>query len=171
MGRDLEAVKRIIDAFEDSDWETIDVRFGDVRVVLSTASPDRDEPTIGSNRRIEQDRPAPAETRDGPPPASVGDGAACDTPVEDEPGVVHVSSPSPGIFWRSPEPGAPPFVDIGTVVEPASTVCIVEIMKLMNHVKSGVSGRIVRVLAGNGEPVEKGTPLFAVAPDQPWIQD
>ncbi len=57
-----------------------------------------------------------------------------------------VVSPSPGIFWRSPEPGAPPFADIGDVVDASATVCIVEVMKLMNHVKAGVSGEVVAVL-------------------------
>lgn len=158
MGRDLEAVRRILDAFEASDWDTIDVRFGDVRVVLSASSgavpSASDPPAAGDPPPVIEEVRAPDLTPSPPPDAA-------------EPGTVPVVSPSPGIFWRSPEPGAPPFVDEGTVVEPSSTVCIVEIMKLMNHVKAGVSGRITRVWASNGEPVEKGALLFAVDPSEP----
>ena len=75
-----------------------------------------------------------------------------------------VVSPSPGILWRSPQPGAPPFADIGDVVDASSTVGIVEVMKLMTHVKAGVSGEIVAVCVDNGVAVQKGAPLFAIAP-------
>ena len=75
-----------------------------------------------------------------------------------------VVSPSPGILWRSPEPGAPPFADIGDVVDASATVGIVEVMKLMTHVKAGVGGEIVAVCVENGVAVQKGEPLFAIAP-------
>ena len=77
-----------------------------------------------------------------------------------------VVSPSPGILWRSPEPGAPPFADVGDVVDASATVCIVEVMKLMNHVKAGVSGEVVAVYVENGVAVQKGEPLFAIAPSE-----
>ncbi|RPI05274.1 MAG: acetyl-CoA carboxylase, biotin carboxyl carrier protein, partial [Actinobacteria bacterium] len=75
-----------------------------------------------------------------------------------------VVSPSPGIFWRSPEPGLPPFADLGLSVDASATVCIVEVMKLMNHVKAGVSGDVVAVYCDNGVAVRKGQALFAIAP-------
>jgi acetyl-CoA carboxylase biotin carboxyl carrier protein len=170
VGRELEAVRRIIDAFERSDWNAIDVRFGDVRVVLSTdpSSPPEDRATP---RPGDRGRDGPADDVGGDePPVDVAEGDQPEADGTTDPDVVHVVSPSPGLFWRSPEPGAPPFVDVGAVVEPTSTVCIVEIMKLMNHVKAGVAGRIIRVLAGNGEPVEKGDPIFVIAPVQPGTQ-
>ena len=73
-------------------------------------------------------------------------------------------SPSPGIFWRSPEAGLPPFADAGHPGVAAATVCIVEVMKLMNHVKAGVSGVVVAVYVENGAAVHKGQALFAIAP-------
>jgi biotin carboxyl carrier protein len=76
-----------------------------------------------------------------------------------------VAAPTPGIFWRSPEPGAPPFADIGETVESSETVCIVEVMKLMNHVKAGVRGRVVAVHGENGVAVGKGDALFTIVPD------
>jgi biotin carboxyl carrier protein len=75
-----------------------------------------------------------------------------------------VVAPSPGIFWRSPEPGAPPFADVGDTIDASATVCIVEVMKLMNHLKAEVGGTVVAVYGVNGVAVQKGEPLFAIAP-------
>lgn len=71
-----------------------------------------------------------------------------------------VRSPLVGIFYRSPSPGAPPFVEIGDIVEPNQTLCIVEAMKVMNEISSDRAGRIVKIFPQNGEMVEFDTPLF-----------
>ena len=75
-----------------------------------------------------------------------------------------VTSPSLGLFWRSPQPGAPSFVEVGQQVDAEDTVCIVEVMKLMNHVKAGVSGKVVAILVDNGAMVEFGQTLVVVEP-------
>ena len=72
--------------------------------------------------------------------------------------------PSIGAFYRAPAPGAAPFVDVGSTVEPDTLVCIIEVMKMMNSVHAGVSGTIAEVCVENGEAVEYGTPLFRVVP-------
>ena len=75
-----------------------------------------------------------------------------------------ISAPIVGTFYRAPEPGAPPFVDVGTRVEADTVVCIIEVMKMMNAIPAGVAGTIARVCVQNAEPVEYGTPLFQVRP-------
>jgi acetyl-CoA carboxylase biotin carboxyl carrier protein len=75
-----------------------------------------------------------------------------------------VTSPSLGLFWRSPQPGAPSFVEVGQQVDAEDTVCIVEVMKLMNHVKAGVPGKVVAILVDNGAMVEFGQTLVVVEP-------
>jgi acetyl-CoA carboxylase biotin carboxyl carrier protein len=69
-----------------------------------------------------------------------------------------------GIFYRSPKPGDPAFVEIGDKVAADSVVCIVEVMKLMNSMTAGVSGEITAVHAQNGDLVEFDQPLFSVRP-------
>jgi len=76
-----------------------------------------------------------------------------------------IRSPMVGTFYRSPEPGAPPFVEPGTRVEPATIVCIIEVMKLMNSVAAGVSGTVTHVFAENAQMVEHGQPLIAIKVD------
>jgi acetyl-CoA carboxylase biotin carboxyl carrier protein len=75
-----------------------------------------------------------------------------------------VTAPSVGLFWRSPKPGAPPFVEVGDEVGPDDTVCIVEVMKLMNHVRAGTAGTVRAVHPENGQMVEHGDPLFTIGP-------
>ena len=73
-----------------------------------------------------------------------------------------ITSPMVGTFYRSPAPGAPPFVEVGQKIKPKDVVCIIEAMKLMNEIESEISGEIVEILVENGEPVEYGQPLFKV---------
>jgi acetyl-CoA carboxylase biotin carboxyl carrier protein len=160
-----DAIKRVIEAFERSGWSEIDIRTGTLRVHLSAstasgpsatpAEPAVQDPTVAGH-------PTPLEDGDDRPDrAPAPPAAAASAPPA---GSHVVVSPSPGIFWCSPEPGAPPFVEVGKAVEASETVCIIEVMKLMNHVKAGVGGEVVAVYVDNGVAVGKGQPLFAVVP-------
>jgi acetyl-CoA carboxylase biotin carboxyl carrier protein len=75
-----------------------------------------------------------------------------------------IESPSVGLFWRSPSPGAPPFIEVGQQVSAGDTVAIVEVMKLMNHVASPVDGVVSAILIENGGPVEFGQTIVVVDP-------
>ena len=79
-------------------------------------------------------------------------------------GAVTISAPMIGTFYRAEAPGAAPYVDLGTRVEPDTVVCLIEVMKMMNPVPAGVGGTIVEVCAANAEAVEYGAPLFHVKP-------
>ena len=94
------------------------------------------------------ERPAPAPAA---PVQSSGPGE----------GIV-IASPMLGTFYRAEGPGRPPFVDVGSRVEPQTTVGIVEVMKMMNSVPAGVTGVIEEVCAENAQLVEYGQPLFRV---------
>jgi acetyl-CoA carboxylase biotin carboxyl carrier protein len=95
-----------------------------------------------------------------PVPTAVpgGDTAADDTPVE----LAVVKSPIVGTFYRSPEPGAASFVEIGQQVKKDQVLCIIEAMKLMNEITSEYDGEIVSAYVENGKPVQYGERLFAI---------
>jgi oxaloacetate decarboxylase (Na+ extruding) subunit alpha len=78
--------------------------------------------------------------------------------------LVRVESPMVGTFYRAGQPGAPPFVEVGDVVGPGQTLCILEAMKLMNEVKADVEGVVRAVHAENAQPVEFGQLLFELEP-------
>lgn len=177
---DYERIKRVVDAFERSDWSEIDVRTGDLRVHLSAGGGGAPRP----DQRPGNDRAAAIGTTSATA-ATLGSTDTSDvraatdrSQTSDHPAIpavdavdeVHdghvVASPTPGIFWRSPEPGAPPFAEVGATVESSDTLCIIEVMKLMNHLKAGVRGRLVAVHGENGVAVAKDAPLFTIVPDE-----
>jgi acetyl-CoA carboxylase biotin carboxyl carrier protein len=75
-----------------------------------------------------------------------------------------IKSPMVGTFYRSPAPGAPPFIEMNADVDVGQTVCIIEAMKLMNEIQSETRGRVARILVENGRPVEYGQALFLIEP-------
>lgn len=77
---------------------------------------------------------------------------------------VVVRSPMVGTFYRAPAPGAAPFVEIGQEVEADATVCLIEVMKLMNSIPAGARGVVREILAGDAEAVEYGQPLVVLEP-------
>jgi acetyl-CoA carboxylase biotin carboxyl carrier protein len=103
----------------------------------------------------------PAALPPAAPQAVPGPGAgdaADDTPLE----LAVVKSPIVGTFYRSPEPGAPAFVEIGQRVKKDQVICIIEAMKLMNEITSEYDGEIVSAYVENGKPVQYGERLFAI---------
>jgi acetyl-CoA carboxylase biotin carboxyl carrier protein len=89
-------------------------------------------------------------------PAAAGE--AADTEIE----LAVVKSPIVGTFYRSAEPGTPPFVEVGAAVKKGQVLCIIEAMKLMNEIDSEYDGEVVNIYAENGQPVQYNERLFAI---------
>jgi acetyl-CoA carboxylase biotin carboxyl carrier protein len=110
--------------------------------------------------------PQPAAARSAPAPAPGPAGPlATDAAAEAEAEPLElavVKSPIVGTFYRSAEPGAAPFVDIGQVVKKRQVLCIIEAMKLMNEIESEYEGEVVSIYVENGQPVQYGERLFAI---------
>lgn len=80
-------------------------------------------------------------------------------------GSVVIRSPMVGTFYRAPQPGAPPFVEVGQAVEPNAVVGIIEVMKLMNSITADVHGTVEQILAGDDSQVEAGQPIIVIRPN------
>lgn len=91
--------------------------------------------------------------------------AAADAGAVEHDGRPLIRAPLPGIFYRAPQPGAPPFVEIGDRVGPDSVVGIIETMKLMNPVHAGMTGVVEAILAENGAMVANAEGLIVVTED------
>jgi acetyl-CoA carboxylase biotin carboxyl carrier protein len=154
-----EVIRALLDAFDKSDWQEMTVSIGNDRLYVSRnggapAPPPVEPPKV---ERAAAAPPAPAEPAAPaaqpqspvPSPQSLPDGTV-------------VESPSVGLFWRAPSPGAPPFVEVGKTVAEGDTLAIVEVMKLMNHVVAPVAGEIKAIVPENGEAVEYGQPLVVI---------
>jgi oxaloacetate decarboxylase alpha subunit len=94
-------------------------------------------------------------------PAELPTESAAEPPSD---GLVRVESPMVGTFYRSPQPGAPSFVEEGDPVEAGQTLCVLEAMKLMNEVKADIEAVVRKIHVGNAEPVEYGQLLFELEP-------
>lgn len=150
-----EVIRALLDAFDKSDWQEMTVSIGNDRLHVSRNGGEPPAAAPPMQQRAEEQRaevaaPAPP-TPDTPHP----------TPDALPEGTV-VESPSVGLFWRAPSPGAPPFVEVGKTVNEGDTLAIVEVMKLMNHVVAPVAGEIKAIVPENGEAVEYGQPLVVI---------
>jgi acetyl-CoA carboxylase biotin carboxyl carrier protein len=106
---------------------------------------------------------APAQTA-GPLAQPVTPTGDATEPLLDQHGIelAVVKSPIVGTFYRAPEPGAPPFVEKGALVEKGQILCIIEAMKLMNEIESEHDGEVANIYVENGLPVQYGERLFAI---------
>jgi acetyl-CoA carboxylase biotin carboxyl carrier protein len=117
-------------------------------------------------------RGAPAPEADPPDPEPVAPAkepaertpAASASAAAETDGARTIAAPMLGTFYRAEAPGATPFVDVGTEVDPETVVCLIEVMKMMNSIQAGVAGTVVEVCAENAQLVEYGDPLFRVEP-------
>jgi oxaloacetate decarboxylase alpha subunit len=108
--------------------------------------------------------PEPLDARLAASAAEAEEETAAPPPLPESDGVVRVEAPMVGVFYRAPQPGAPPFVVEGDTVAPGQTLCILEAMKLMNEIKADVAGTVRSIHVGNAEPVEFGQLLFELEP-------
>jgi acetyl-CoA carboxylase biotin carboxyl carrier protein len=153
-------IKEILAILDESGWEEARVTIDDVVLAVSK----RGGLSIGADAPASLP-PTPSLPAASPAPAAVPIApAAAPPPAADSPAGHVVSAPSVGVFWRSPEPGAAPFVEVGDSVEDGQTLCIVEVMKLMQHVAADVGGTITAIHVENSDNVEFGTPLFSIDP-------
>jgi acetyl-CoA carboxylase biotin carboxyl carrier protein len=144
---DVREILRIIDESE-LDELRIDMPGFRLHVRRGGAPPPAPEPAPEpAPVAASQQEPEPAPS----PPASTN-------------GAATIEAPMLGTFYRASAPGEQPFVDVGSQVDPDTVVCLIEVMKMMNSVKAGVTGTVVEVCATNAELVEYGEPLFRVDP-------
>lgn len=151
-------VLQVLDMFQKSGWEGMQLESGSFKLSISKTG----RPQPASIAQVTPAVPAPpavsAPTAPAAPPPTKPS-----TPTVD-PRWIAVKAPLLGNFYSAPKPGAPPFVTLGQQVAASDTVAILEVMKLMNHVKAGVSGRIAQIAVANGDLVEFEQVLFHIDP-------
>ena len=155
---DIRKVKKLIEMLEESSLAEIEIKEGEESIRISRASSTR-----GPASAVVTAAPAPPPPALPPPNPTAP--AATSSPSVAAPTIPAgqaVTSPMVGTFYRSPNPGAKPFVDVGSEVKTGDVICIIEAMKMMNQIESDKAGIVKAVLKENGEPVEFGEPLFVV---------
>jgi acetyl-CoA carboxylase biotin carboxyl carrier protein len=151
---DLRKLKTLIDLVSESNISELEITEADGKVRIVKA-----DPTLvaqpGQAQMVAMAAPVAPAPVAAPPAAPVAEAAA-------PPAGHAVKSPMVGTFYRTANPGAKPFVELGSVVKEGQPVCIIEAMKIMNEIEADKSGTITRILCENGQPVEYGQPLFII---------
>ena len=153
-------ILKILDMFDRSSWSDMQLQSGDIKLLISKT---------GNNPRFAVSAaPAPAAPLAAPASAVVATPTAPALPSTPEAAVdarwIAVRAPMLGTFYAAPKPGAPPFVAIGQQLGAGDTVGILEVMKLMNHLKADAAGRVVRIAVKDGEMVEFDQAILYLEP-------
>lgn len=159
--QDVRNILNILDHAEH--LEAIDLRIGDFQLQARKPGAARQEAeTTAWPMMTPSDRPTkPATSADAPAaPSAAVVTSELDIPV----GMVPVCAPMLGTYYTKPSPDQPPFVSVGATVQAHDTVGLVEVMKMFNSVKAGVSGTVQRIVAESGKPVRQGQVLLLIAP-------
>jgi acetyl-CoA carboxylase biotin carboxyl carrier protein len=153
LAPDAAAIRTLAGLLSETGLTEIEYAIGDHRIRVAREPPGHVAPTVNGH--------APSPPPTAAPSAPVVDQAAiAAASAADHPGAV--TSPIVGIAYLAPEPGAPPFVRIGDSVSEGDTLLIIEAMKVMNQIRAPRAGRVTRILAEDGEPVEYGAALMLI---------
>jgi len=153
---DLEKLKELIEMMEQHGVTEVNLRHGDEQWRL------RRGPKPGEMVPMIPQPAAPAVMAN--PVASPAGPEAAAPPASSASAGPTINAPTVGTFYSSPSPEDPPFVKVGSKVNPDTTVCLIEAMKVFNPIEAEVSGTITEVLVQNGDAVEFGQPLFRYQP-------
>jgi acetyl-CoA carboxylase biotin carboxyl carrier protein len=159
-------LKELIDFLIEKDISEFELERGDVKIRIKRGA-DSAAPLMAhavAMAPVPMAAPLPTTAMHAPAASGATPQSQPAAPREAEEELHQVKSPIVGTFYESPAPGAAPFVKPGDQVAAGQVLCIIEAMKLMNEIESDVSGEVVKALAGNGQPVEYGQPLFAIRP-------
>jgi len=161
---DLSFLESLIQAIDRSSLDSIEIERGGTKIRLAKSPP------------VAMNGPVPAQSAYAPTvreaPVVSSPATTVEAPVETAPeptaepqgDLIDVTCPMVGTFYRSPAPDAPPYVEVGSKVAKADTLCIIEAMKLMNELESEVAGTIAEVCVQNADPVEYGQVLYRISP-------
>lgn len=153
---DVDRIRRFVELMQEFGLTEINLRHGDERIQLRRGYE-------GSVCTPSGAAGVPAVALPAVPAAPAQAGAPAPPRQEaKEEHIVLIKSPMVGTFYAAPDPDSPPYVKVGDLVSPETTVCTVEAMKVFNQIPAEVSGRVVAVLVENGAPIEFGQPLFKV---------
>jgi acetyl-CoA carboxylase biotin carboxyl carrier protein len=164
-----QAIRQLIKIVEESNIDSLEVRrwFQTIRIIKNRGTQNGHHPSASGTTTLVT-VPAPIVPPPAAPPVAAAPAPApapaAPEPVAPPSHLVEIKSPMVGTFYRAPAPDAPPFVELGKVIKVGDVLCIIEAMKLMNEIEAEQSGKIVKILVENAQPVEFGQPLFLIDP-------
>jgi acetyl-CoA carboxylase biotin carboxyl carrier protein len=156
---DLNEIRQILDMMREHDLTEFELERDGVSLRLRKNTPGQWSGPMPHVPQVTFAAPVAA-----PAAAAAASESAVLTAASEDVDLAIVKSPIVGTFYRSAEPGAPPFVDVSQTVKKGQVLCIIEAMKLMNEINADVDGELVKVYVENGQAVQYGERLFAIKP-------
>lgn len=160
MDFDIDKLRELAELASEKGLAEVTVQDGDQSITIKLPSAEG----VASGQQVIY-TPPPAPMAALPPASGAAAQVATDAPAasgSDDSQYHQLTSPMVGTFYASPSPDAPAFVKVGDSVSSGQTVCIIEAMKMMNELESDVSGKIVKILVENGQPVEFGQAIALI---------
>ena len=155
MQLDINKIARLLKVVSESDIAEIEIKEGEEQIKITRAT----AAVVPVVQPVAAAPTAPAVVAPAAPASAPV--AAAPAPAAEETGHV-MKSPMVGTFYRSANPEAPAFTEVGKTVKEGDTVCIIEAMKMMNQIAADKSGTIKKILVENGATVEFDQPLFII---------
>jgi len=157
-------VLHILKLIDESKFDYFQLEVGELKITVSKGDP---IPLSSSTPTASSAQPAKATVAEAPkatPATPAPQSAASNIDAKAAAEGLPITAPLLGTFYVAPEPGAPPFVQVGTAITEDTTVGLIEVMKVFNSVRANVRGTVSQVVAQNGQFVEYGQTLFLVKP-------
>ncbi|MEN3041417.1 MAG: acetyl-CoA carboxylase biotin carboxyl carrier protein [Bacteroidia bacterium] len=157
---DLKSILELLRFVNKSDLSEVIVEEGDFRLTIRRGSAPAALPSVPP---VQPSAIPPLPVTVASSPTTISEPPKTETAPSPKK-LDYIRSPMVGTFYRRPSPEKEPYVKVGDTIRPGQVVCIIEAMKLFNEIQSEISGRIVRILVEDGQPVEYDQPLFEVEP-------
>ena len=156
---DLDEIKKILDLMRENDVTEFELEQDGVKVRLRK----------GAGPQWNNHLPQAPSMAYAPPPGAAAPSSPAEAPApltvaSEDVDLAIIKSPIVGTFYRSPDPDAKPFAEVGQMVKAGQVLCIIEAMKLMNEINAECDGEVVKVYVENGRAVQYGERLFAIRP-------
>jgi acetyl-CoA carboxylase biotin carboxyl carrier protein len=160
-------VLHILKLIDESKFDYFQLEVGELKITVSKGEPipisssPAGTPVSQSPKAVVVEAPKAPPASPAPLPQTTAANIEAKAAAE---GLLPITAPLLGTFYVAPEPGAPPFVQVGTAITEDTTVGLIEVMKVFNSVRANVKGTVTQVVAQNGQFVEYGQTLFLVKP-------
>ena len=153
----VKEIRDLIDYIKSTGLEEVNIETETFKIKIKRSSEVISQPHFSPPTALPQSLPKQSLE-------AVGDGSKISSKIVEDDKYITINSPMIGTIYMAPNPESPNFIKVGDVIKPGDTICVVEAMKLFNEIEAEISGKVVKILVENANPVEYDQPLLLIDP-------
>lgn len=161
---EVRQITSLVETLEQSTFDFLQLEVGDMKLTIGKGNAPPPVAAVAAPPVQAAAQPAPQQSLPAAAPAVVAAAPAAQKASPEQEGTVAVVAPIMGRFYAKPEPGAAPFVSLGATVDADASVGLIEVMKVFNAVRAGVSGVVTEICVQDAQFIEYGQVLFRIRP-------